>query len=56
MKPGHKTSILLAVSILTALLAFSGNSRAKDDWLPVPPEDLALKDNPLNPGAHAMRA
>ena len=54
MKPGHKTSILLAVSILTALLAFSGNSRAKDDWLPVPPEDLALKDNPLNPGAHAM--
>jgi Domain of Unknown Function with PDB structure (DUF3857) len=54
MKPSHKTPILLAVSILTTLLVFSGNSRAKDDWLPVPPEDLALKDNPLNPGAHAM--
>ena len=27
---------------------------AKDDWLPIPPEDLALKDNPKSPGAHAM--
>jgi hypothetical protein len=54
MKHSHKTPILLAATILTALLAFSGNSRAKDDWLPIPPEDLALKDNPLNPGAHAM--
>jgi len=25
-----------------------------DDWLPVPPADLALKDNPASPGAHAM--
>jgi uncharacterized protein DUF3857/transglutaminase superfamily protein len=54
MKPSHKTPILLAASILAALLALSGNTRAKDDWLPIPPEDLALKDNPLNPGAHAM--
>ena len=27
---------------------------AADDWLPVPPEDLALKDNPKEPGADAM--
>jgi Domain of Unknown Function with PDB structure (DUF3857) len=27
---------------------------AKDEWLPIPPEDLALKDNPASPGAHAM--
>jgi hypothetical protein len=54
MKPSRKTPILLAVTILIALLAFSVGSRAKDDWLPIPPEDLALKDNPLNPGAHAM--
>jgi hypothetical protein len=27
---------------------------AKDDWLPISPEDLALKDNPKSPGAHAM--
>jgi Domain of Unknown Function with PDB structure (DUF3857) len=29
-------------------------SSAGDDWLPVPPADLALKDNPASPGAHAM--
>src|SRR5271154_7126045 len=29
-------------------------SSAGDDWLPVPPADLALKDNPSQPGAHAM--
>jgi hypothetical protein len=27
---------------------------AGDDWLPVPPADLALKDNPAQPGADAM--
>src|SRR5579863_7513492 len=25
-----------------------------DDWLPIPPEDLAMKDNPKQPGADAM--
>jgi len=29
-------------------------SFAGDDWLPVPPADLALKDNPASPGANAM--
>jgi hypothetical protein len=29
-------------------------SFAGDDWLPVPAADLALKDNPASPGAHAM--
>lgn len=27
---------------------------ANDDWLPISPEELALKDDPLNPGAHAI--
>src|SRR5512142_837773 len=27
---------------------------AKDDWLPITKEDLALKDNPAQPGAPAM--
>jgi len=27
---------------------------AKDEWLPISPEDLALKDNPASPGADAM--
>src|SRR5579863_6223114 len=25
-----------------------------DDWLPIPPADLVLKDNPASPGADAM--
>jgi Domain of Unknown Function with PDB structure (DUF3857) len=29
-------------------------TQAGDDWLPVPPADLALKDNPASPGANAM--
>src|SRR5271154_5739274 len=29
-------------------------SSAGDDWLPISPADLALKDNPASPGAHAM--
>lgn len=54
MKPSRTTPILFALTLLAAILALSGGSRAKDDWLPIPPEDLALKDNPLSPGAHAM--
>jgi uncharacterized protein DUF3857 len=30
------------------------HSSAGDDWLPIAPADLALKDNPSQPGAHAM--
>jgi hypothetical protein len=42
-------SALLALFLLSlALPAFA------DDWLPVPPEDLAMKDNPKQPGADAM--
>ena len=55
MKPSQKTPILLAISHPHSdILSLSSGSPAKDDWLPIPPEDLALKDNPLNPGAHAM--
>jgi hypothetical protein len=35
-------------------LAFARVVPAGDDWLPVPPADLALKDNPASPGANAM--
>ena len=38
---------LLLVAAATPLLA-------KDEWLPVSKEDLALKDNPAQPGAAAM--
>ncbi len=44
-----EVSALLAFFLLSfALPAFA------DDWLPVPPEDLAMKDNPKQPGADAM--
>jgi hypothetical protein len=42
------------LSLVILALALSRASRAKDEWLPVPPEDLALKDNPKSPGAHGM--
>src|SRR5579864_9464484 len=46
---GIELSALLALFVLAlALPAFA------DDWLPVPPEDLAMKDNPKQPGADAM--
>lgn len=35
-------------------LAFARAVPAGNDWLPVPPADLALKDNPASPGANAM--
>lgn len=37
-----------------AVGALAGGSPDKGKWLPVPPEDLALKDNPASPGDHAM--
>lgn len=43
--------------LLVLLLGFVISARridAAEDWLPIPPEDLALKDNPKQPGADAM--
>jgi hypothetical protein len=41
---------------LMLLLCMVTGSRVlgSDDWLAVPPEDLTLKDNPAQPGGHAM--
>jgi len=39
---------------LLALLLCPRLLWATVDWLPVPPEDIALKDNPSQPGADAM--
>lgn len=39
--------------LLLCMLVVQSTS-AGDDWLPIPPADLALKDNPEQPGAHAM--
>ena len=45
---------LSAVLVAILFAALPHSSSAADDWLPIPPEDLALKDNPAGPGAHAM--
>lgn len=43
---------LTLVLLLCVPLAHS--TSAGDDWLPISPADLALKDNPAQTGAHAM--
>jgi uncharacterized protein DUF3857 len=47
---------LLAAGILVAAYGALTvrPSPAKDEWLPISPEDLALKDNPASPGSDAM--
>ncbi|MFZ0879655.1 MAG: DUF3857 domain-containing protein [Candidatus Acidiferrales bacterium] len=42
------------LTLLVALLLLPGRSPAKDEWQPISPADLALKDNPAAPGAHGM--
>ena len=48
--------LVLSLSVIVVMLwlSFAKAIPAGDDWLPVPPEDLALKDNPASPGANAM--
>ena len=48
--------IVFSLSLIAVSLWFAVGTRvvAGDDWLPVPPADLALKDNPASPGADAM--
>jgi Domain of Unknown Function with PDB structure (DUF3857) len=45
-----------SVAVLCAVTCIfpTGKSSAGDDWLPITPEDLALKDNPASHGANAM--
>jgi|SRR5690348_17066394 len=45
--------ITLATVVTLCVLLPRGTSAA-DEWLPVNPADLALKDNPASPGSHAM--
>ena len=47
---------LLAVSLALAALALhhAANVQAADDWLPINPEELSMKDYAPSPGAHAV--
>lgn len=51
-----RLSAILAFTFLTLLLSAvpAVLSSPGDDWLPISPEELALKDNPASPGSHAM--
>ena len=48
--------LVLSLSVIVVMLwlSFAKAIPAGDDWLPIPPADLALKDNPASPGANAM--
>ena len=45
---------VLAVLAASSTFASPTASLDKGKWLPISPEDLALKDNPASPGDHAM--
>ena len=51
-----RTLSLFAIFAVFSLVVLTSAApvRADDSWLPVPPEDLAMKDNPASPGADAM--
>jgi Domain of Unknown Function with PDB structure (DUF3857) len=54
LRPAHR--VLLYMTLLSVMLSLLSVQRsiANDDWRPIAPEDLQLKDNPASPGAHAM--
>lgn len=39
---------------LLTLLVITPAAQAGDDWLPITPQELAMKESSLNPGAHAV--
>ncbi|MFZ0922206.1 MAG: DUF3857 domain-containing protein, partial [Candidatus Acidiferrales bacterium] len=45
---------LVLFVFVCSVLVFPGGAPAGDEWLPINPADLALKDNPASPGSHAM--
>jgi Domain of Unknown Function with PDB structure (DUF3857) len=50
-----RVSVLSVLVIVVMLwLSFAKAIPAGDDWLPIAPADIALKDNPASPGAYAM--
>ena len=53
MSPAHR-SVFGVIVVCLLLFAAARSLRATEGWLPISPEDLALKDNPKQPGADAM--
>ncbi len=52
----RSATCLFAVVCVCAcrIIAFPSAAPGDDEWLPINPADLALKDNPASPGSHAM--
>jgi hypothetical protein len=46
--------LLVVAALYASVIAGAAIAVRADDWLPIPPEDLALKDNPAQAGADAM--
>src|ERR1700733_6092333 len=46
--------ILIGLTILAVVVLGSPRTSRAQDWLPIAPEDLAMKDNPKQPGGDAM--
>lgn len=46
--------LLLALAVGLPAKDKKDKNKDKDDWLPITPEELAVKDAPSNPGAHAI--
>lgn len=53
MTPRKRIFVGVAVILAIATFAYTPCARG-DDWQPINPADLALKDNPAQPGADAM--
>jgi Domain of Unknown Function with PDB structure (DUF3857) len=51
---GAMKRCIFGVILSAAAVVPAANATGTVGWLPVPPEDLALKDNPKQPGADAM--
>jgi hypothetical protein len=53
MRISNRVAITLLV-LSGAAFGFATPARAGSDWPPIVPEELAMKDNPANPGSQAM--
>lgn len=49
-----RTAVSLSLLAVAAAFACSPTTPAADEWQPIDPADLTLKDNPKSPGADAM--
>ena len=52
----HKPTLFSSIFShpIICLLAVMGAPAQAEDWQPITPEELALKDDPIHPGAHAV--